>query len=471
MKKNALIPLLLFAAVFCVTQLVQPYTLVRQCNEGLFLMTPDWFGEVFRGKSPVSNLVAGFLVQFYDVPVVGPLIVAALITLIYCCIDRILGSRGLPFHNLISLLTVLVCWVAEASGPSNVPMVRLALIALICALLSLLLSRRDAKPSRRWELPVAVGLILVAMAFVSFDGKVRRHEATARVQVSARRHNWDDVLKTASPERCTVYPELMPYAFMALGEKDALGDNLFRYPVKGPEDLGMEKDNTLEGSLFNSILNECLGVPNEAIHHIFQYASRVPHGMSHLALYQLARYNAQAGNFTLARKYAGILTHNPRARASAEAFLERIASATDAADTLGHSSASSLVVTSSPLFNLAQMSASGINSFHAANRYLCYQLLQGDLEGFRNSFEAADWGGKRIPRHYQEALLLAGADPSVLDMDADRLRRFSDFMMAMTAQDASAMQNAARGTYWAYYLLIKDKDEAEESPDASYPAS
>ena len=82
MKKNTIIPLLLFAAVFCVSQFLQPYWLTMLANNGLFLLTPDWLGDVLHGPHPLSELVGSFLVQFYDIPVTGPLIVAAVITVI-----------------------------------------------------------------------------------------------------------------------------------------------------------------------------------------------------------------------------------------------------------------------------------------------------------------------------------------------------------------------------------------------------
>lgn len=66
MKKRFPISLLLFAGVFCVSQLAQPYTLIQLENQGLFLLTPDWFREVLGGSRPLSELVGSFLVQFYE---------------------------------------------------------------------------------------------------------------------------------------------------------------------------------------------------------------------------------------------------------------------------------------------------------------------------------------------------------------------------------------------------------------------
>ena len=470
MRKSLLIPLLLFMAVFCVSQFVQPYSLIQLENQGLFLLTPDWLREVIAGPHPLAESVGSFLVQFYDIPIVGALIAAAVIVLIYWGVDRVLGRLRLPFHRLVALVAALICWILTAGRDSNLVVVQIMLIAVMAGLLSSFIRRREEKPARLWEFPAAAVLVLVAAAVVATDTGIRESERLAKVQVNARRLRWDRVLEAATPEASASDPRLMPFAFLALGETGGLGDRLFKYPVSGPEDFDMEGDNSLTGCLFSSLMAESLGVPNEAIHHIFQYSCHLPHGMSHLSLYQLIRYNAVKGDFTMVRKYAGILGRNPKNHVAALRILSRYASSSDVTDTLGHSSASARMVTNNPQYNLAQMSILGLGSGISVNRFLCYQLLTGDIEGFRNSFEALGWEGP-IPVHYQEALLLAGYDPGSVGASEERLKRFSDFISAMSNMDNATVQSAARGTYWEYYLKVQDREFSGDDSDLSYPAS
>ena len=471
MKKSFLIPLLLFAAVFCVSQFVQPYSLIQLENQGLFLLTPDWFREVLGGSHPVSELVGSFLVQFYDIPVVGAMVVAAIVTALYLCLDCLLRRCRVPFYRPVALAAAAVCWAVTARLDSNLLIVGILLGSAALALLSLLVRKREEKPVGRWELPVCAVLILLAAGFVATDSKVRDAERLAKVQVNARRLRWDKVLEAATPEASASDPRLMPFAFLALGETGGLGDRLFKYPVSGPEDFDMEGDNSLTGCLFNSLLSESLGVPNEAVHHIFQYSCHLPHGMSHLSLYQLIRYNVEKGDYTLVRKYAGILKRNPKNFSAARGILRRYASAADVTDTLGHSSATARMVTNNPQYNLAQMGTLGMSSGISINRFLCYQLLHGDLEGFRSSFEALGWQAGTVPVHYQEALLLAGADPNAIGVSEERIRRFSDFISAMSNMDNATVQSAARGTYWEYYLKVQGREFYGDDSDLFYPAS
>ena len=185
----------------------------------------------------------------------------------------------------------------------------------------------------------------------------------------------------------------------------------------------------------------------------------------------MIRYNAEKGDYTLVRKYAGILKRNPKNHSAARGILRRYASAADVTDTLGHSSATARMVTNNPRYNLAQMGVLGMSSGISINRFLCYQLLEGDLEGFRDSFEALGWQAGSVPVHYQEAMLLAGADPGVIGASEEMVRRFSDFLSAMSNMDNATVQSAARGTYWEYYLKVQDLEFSGDNSDLFYPAS
>lgn len=457
MKKKLLITIFLFAAVFCVALTMQHYSMMLQRWQGLFLLTPDWFREVFSQPFPVSHLTASFLVQFYDISFVGALVTGLLVVVIFLCTDVILSRFALPFHSLVSLLAACACWCIAAHAPTNTALVAMALCSSVLALLSLALNRRLLPSGRRWEVPAAVIVILVASASVAFSPDVRKAERMAKVQVCACISDWSGLLEAASPQEARKDEVLMPFAFLALGEQGRLGDMLFKYPVEGPEDFDMTGDNSAVGSWFNSILNERMGSYNEAIHHIFQYSCHLPHGTSHISLLLLVRYNAASGHYSMVRKYAAILSRNPMSRSSVRKMVSGISSLEDVRDTSAVSNAEARVVTNNPAFNIGQFHLEGLSSRFLSDRFLCYALLNGDLSGFRTAFDALDWSECRIPVHYQEALLLAGADPSEYQFDGNIVSRFSDFMSAITTADSNSVESVSRGTFWAYYLKLQER--------------
>lgn len=468
---GALIPATLFLAVFCISQFLQRFTLAQMANNGLFLLTPDWFREVLTGAHPVSETVASFLVQFYDMPVAGALIVASVITLTYLALDVLFRRCRLPIHRLLALLGALACWFFTERLASNLIPVMVMLIAAGLALLSLIVRKKDEGPAARWELPVALVLTLCVAALIGTDANTTVRERLAKAQYNAGMYRWDKVLEAATPDNAARDPRLRPYAFLALGETGQLGDRMFKYPVMGPEDFGEEGDNSLSGYLFKSLLNECLHIPNEAIHQIFQYSASLPHGMSHLSLYQLIKYNLEAGNYTMARKYAEILRHSPRSSSGARSVLRTYADAVDAVDTVGHSSAYSPVFTKDPMLNLAQMDMIGRSTNHSSNRFLCYLLLYGELENFKRLIEPISWPNGKIPVHYQEALLISEIDPEYWGIDKEVLKRFNAFTKAVLDHDNAAIQKTATGTYWGYYILIKDRELSERDSGTDFPAS
>lgn len=457
MKKKLLITILLFAAVFCVTLARQHYSMMLQSWQGLFLLTPDWFREVFARPFPVSNLIASFLVQFYDISFVGALVTGLLVSVIFLCVDVFLSRCALPFHGLVSLLAACACWSLTASAPTNTVLVSMVLFSAALALLSLLRHRRLLPSERRWETVAAAAVICIAAGSVIANPSVRRAERMAKVQVCACVSDWDGLLEAASPQEARKDDRLMPFAFLALGEQGRLGDNLFKYPVEGPEDFDMTGDNSATGSWFNSILNEHMGSYNEAIHHIFQYSCHLPHGTSHISLLLLIRYNAASGHYAMVRKYAGILSRSPKNRRAVRAMASRYSGMEDVRDTTVANSAEARVVTNNPAFNIGQFHLEGLSSKFLSDRFLCYALLNGDLSGFRAAFDALDWSGGRIPVHYQEALLLAGADPSEYPFDGNIVSRFSGFMSAVRSVDSGSVESMAEGTYWAYYLKLQER--------------
>lgn len=459
MKKSVLIPILLFVAVFCETQFCQFFSIKMQAWEGLFLLAPDWLHEVFTYKCPVSTLIGSFLMQFYDVQVVGALIVAALIIGIYLSVNVLLKRCGLPFHRLVSLLAASLCWCLTAAAANNTAVVAVLLAAGALALLSLVLRKRQAKDARWWEIGAAALIVCAATVFIIVNPSARKREAISKAQICACTSQWDKLLKTATPEASAKDPRLMPFAFLALGEQGKLGDRLFQYPVEGPADFDMTGDNTAVGSLYNSILNEQMGSINEAIHHIFQYSCHLPHGSSYISLLLLTRFNAEGGHNTMARKYAEILKKNPKNSRAAAGLLARYAGLSDAREAEGHSSADARVVTNNPAYNIGQFNLDGLSSKFLTERFLCYALLEGDLDRFQDAFAMVDWSGESIPVHYQEALLLAGVDTSVYPFDERVVRKFSNFMTAVQSADTAAVEGNSAGTYWAYYLKLQEQEQ------------
>ena len=85
-----------FLSAFGFFLLAYPYHLMRREQMTLFLFDGDYIRQTYRGSGWLARFVCDFLDQFFHLPVVGPLVVALLLTAIgvvtYRIVRRFLGE-------------------------------------------------------------------------------------------------------------------------------------------------------------------------------------------------------------------------------------------------------------------------------------------------------------------------------------------------------------------------------------------
>lgn len=376
MRKNPFIPFVLFVLSFLTGLLFLNSTFIHQGQFGLFLMTPDYFRQAFIEPFPLSYILSSFLVQYYDIPAAGALLTAAMTLAVYLLVNGIIGHFGVDF-KLSGVLISCLFFVFSALAPTPQYAVAALLVLLVLRLLSVL-----GKPKTSIVLPplniLSTCIIAGACVFVALNPGVRQTEIHSKMEVYARQHQWDRILKAAKPDVTQKDRSVLPYAMLALNAKGQLVSGMDAYPVRGPEDLDMDGVISREAYWFSSILYECLGSSNEAIHCVFQASSFLPQGMSHISLYQLIRFNIENGNYTLVRKYARILMCSPRHRAVARKIIDIYGSLQDRPQTENKATAG--MITKSPQYNLAEIYKAGIASSLVAERLAAYMKLSGGIE-------------------------------------------------------------------------------------------
>lgn len=451
MKKGVIIPAALFAAVFCISLFCQRYSLIFRENIGLFLLTPDWLREVFSRPLPLSNFAGSFLGQFYSDSVFGPMIPAAVITVIYLCLNAFLRKCKVPYHRLIATALALTAWCLTASLSTLVAVSAVMLICLALALISCLLPVCHPAGGRWWEVIVALVLIIGSAVFVGVRKDIRNNEQMAKVVVSAGKADWTAVLKVATPDKVKERPLMMPFALLALNGQVKLGESMFRYPVTGPECLDLHKEKNAIGNIFQSYLFETLGVPNEAIHQMFQFSTNFDHGMTHLSLRRLIKSNIDAGNYRMATKYAEILRHNPYYSLQAKKIVKKYGSLEDLTDSLELHSSVAPALSQDAVYDILQLSKCGHHSPEVIDRLLAYLLLERNLDDFFAIFYSYDWTGKTVPAHYQEAILLKGEIRGDIVVNPETRHKYEAFMAAFASMDIATAESLSKGTYWEYY--------------------
>jgi len=362
--KKWITPVLLFAAVFLVSRVCQPYTLICQEYEGLFLNTPDGWTRAFAQPWPLSGIVSDFLIQFYRDPVYGALILAVIVTLVFLLCRGLCKCLGFTLDSLPALGAGALWFFLSRSSE---PKVGIAVLLVLSALwlLSLLLKKR---PGRAWKPDLALALVLVhlAAALTIFSPSVQRTERFSRVKHDALYGVWDDLLKTVPPAVAEKDPELTPFALLALSGKEQLGDRMFTYPVYEENDLDMiYYDGNREyytSLLFKACLYQYLGCYNEAVHNYYQWATQLPKGTSFVVLRRMVELYYLLGDYTLMEKYCRILDHTSVNGAYVRHFRALAAKGTPREADAPDVRVQIPVITHDPLYNLILLQRNGFDT-------------------------------------------------------------------------------------------------------------
>lgn len=344
--------IVLFVAVFAVSFVFQRYTLMGQGMWSLFLFTPDWFHETLSLPLPISRIVSDFLLQFYDIPLVAPAITAALVLCVY-----LIGG---------SILLACAAWLLASLMPSPQFAVLALFAAILLRIVQVVIKKRipSLKPALK-VIPVAAVALAIALL-----PSVSHREIQAKAELCARQAEWNKVLSAVTPEVCREDRSMLPYAALALSSEGRLTRDLGVYGFREAQELDMEGVQSREGYYFSSLMYEALGCPNEAIHRIFQAGCHLDHGTAYIVLYQLIRYNIERGDYTMVRKYAGILARSPRHSSLAKKTLKAYGSLPDTCEKKEKAS-----ITNNPIYNIPMLYRQGIETKVSADLFQAYMTL------------------------------------------------------------------------------------------------
>lgn len=412
--KKTILPALLFITVFLTSYFFQRFTFSNQECLGLFLMSPDFLKECFSSSRPISHLLGSWLVQFYRFEYFGEAITAIIVTLIFFEIRFILGRGGVKC-DAAAILGACICWSRIAHAPNPDRGAGLLLIGAAICLICLIF-----KMETKWELKPAyniVGGILILLGatfLIATDKEIKETERWSLIEQAATNQAWDMILETATPVRTEQSRDMIPYALLALNEKGLLGDKMFNYPIKGPQDLDTEGVNTRRGFLFSSILYDRLGCTNEAIHQTFQAACYLRHGTSFRTLRRLVQFYDKIGNQDLVTKYCTILSRSTLHKAFISQYVRnrsQMSAPKEMPD--GNQSYLAGIMNHDQQADLILLQKEGISSRLMMDRYFCYFLAKRDLVNFAKQFEIAREFYTDVPRHFNEALMILQGQTSL----------------------------------------------------------
>lgn len=451
--KKFVFPLLVTVLALVLSLVFQPSTLVYQEYEGLFLATPDYFSWLWAQPHPISQLISDFITQFYRYAFMGPVIVAAWVLAAY-----FLGRGIWPKAFAGGVVAACAEWLALAFYPTA----KLGVI-VFWGLLALWLVTRfvriRATLPERGDMAACGVLLLVASLLVVFHPAIVHRERWSRVKRGIVTSRWDDVLKAATPRVAEKDREILPFALLALGEKQELGEKMFSYPVAEENDFDMCLEDDYENSLFyRAFLYHRLACYNETCHELFQLATQQQHGTSAMVLRQLVTEYYLLGDYAQAEKYCKVLerssTHGAFVRSFRQFMAEGEPAPADSAAARSHID----LITKNPSYNLMLLQDNGIVAESTMDRLYASLLLQKRLDVYGTFvLKRLEYENYYPPLHFMEALqVLFQENPNFSRFDfpiiaAKPMKRFQDFLTGIATRTPEEQEELYGDTYWFYY--------------------
>lgn len=465
MKKILLPQLILLTVVFLTWYVLYPGHIWWTEAETFFAWTPDYFAVEHSLPKDLPVVIAAFIAQFYKWKIWGALIQSAFTLIVLLSSDLII-YRLTKEKNALWLAFIPAClfWYFQIGESTLTYSVGWSLAFLAAAGLSLLIPRTARwnilrifcfrKPVYGYLLPA---VILGSAFYFGFYAKpeYRERERMYEAEHWAILHKWERIEKEMPPERIGQNLHALNIVLLALNETGQLPEKLFHYPISASDNFYFERNTNPACCRFNSLLYDCLGVDNEAIHQIFQASIQSDNGMTFHGLRMLTDWNLKSRNFPLAEKYMEILRHTTchgNWLKSREALLASLKNSRE-----NKKEPTPFFIGAHPfLSDMARLADQDPENEKAAHYLLCGLLVGKDLEKFRQVFAVCypNIRKETLPRHYEEALvMLSDSYPDILTkypIRKERIKEYKDFSKQQGSLSELSLRNTYGNTFWYY---------------------
>lgn len=461
MKKLSAI--IAFLASFLFFAIAYPYHLVRREQMNLFVYDWDYITQTYHGAGWFARFFSSFLDQFFCVPFLGPIIVAALLTAIAVVTYRIFRKfSGNGISMIAAVLMFAWSFMRECGNlyVTRYTVVTLGFLSLI--LLALQFKKLLAKAAAAIVF-LGFGAWALGTPYNSNYGKLWsvpriEYDRVIGLDAECARENWDKVLKLS---RKDLHMREASFCYnLALAMKGQLGNHIFDHSQGGPYDL------ILPVSAKQSTFTNCLageqwyqfGDMTIAEQSAITALQASPEHTGARFINRLARVNMIAGHEASAQKYLNLLSKT----LFYGKWAGRMLAGTLDEDEIAWLENSRKNMAVSDFVHLADNPHTLLKGMLEVNPdntpvrefMLCFDLMRYDLEMFIEDYNEC----RLDARSYREAAVIwmgqqGITDESVADeygIDDALLQRMNSFFR---------YPERYRNTYWYYYTSAQNAPE------------
>lgn len=312
---------------------------------------------------------------------------------------------------------------------------------------------------RSWVWVLGLPLCLLGLSVYLLVGKDKDNayqEELCCLDYHANHQEWSEILQQVSPDEAQKDEFKLRYVLLALSETGQLADHLFKYGIKNCNQFLFYGSEDPFDRNFNALFYRALEMPNEVIHQVYQQSLTSPFGFNFRSLRMLADTYLDLGNYPLANKYLEVLRHSSFHGDWVESRLPRLKE-------LAACKSENEVKEGAPFVgDFLETMTSLVSQYPTRAKFvdlwLCGVLATKDAAYFYQAFQFVApelyAHGERLPRYYEEALLLiALRDNQILEryhISRESRQRFSEFMTLLQSGKLNAAKAKYPDSYWSY---------------------
>lgn len=434
------------------------YTLCWQEGFAFFSTLSDFTDIQVNLPEDIFKYIGAYILQFFRNPLYGAAIQAGFAAFIVACIGisikdiRLLWMAFIPIPILVAgqyadiMLERSVLWCSVA-----------LLIAIVWGGIHWM---KFKMPIPKWLrspiLMFGVPMITLGVSiYLLLDRENEYQEKICQIDYCANRQEWPEVLQLIPPQEAKKDDLKLRYALLALSETGQLADRAFGYGIQDYSQFLFYGSEDPFSRNFNALFYQALGLSNEVIHQCYQQSLTSPFGFNFKSLRMLVDTCLETGDYILAKKYLEVLRHSSFHQEWIEDRMEKMGNI--------KKEDKPVIKEEIPFVgNFLETITSLVNQDQTNKKQmdlcLCAILTTRNAEYFHQAFQIAGpifyANGKRIPRHYEEALLLiALRDKNILsqyNISQESKARFADFMQLYQNGRINAAKAKYPESYWSF---------------------
>lgn len=222
-----------FLTAYGFFQFAYPYHLMRREQMNLFLYDWQYITETYKGIGWLTHFLGDFVEQFMYFPVIGPVLVALIVTGIGAAAYKIC-RRWLGKWASLGIAFLVFGWAfMRETGNLYITQYSIAVLVYLGLALAALQLKKSWQQAAAAVLLIGIGIYPVGNPYHKYYGELWgipqfTNEKVIALDVQASRDNWDKVLKLV--EKPIYVNEAVYMTNLALAIKGQLGNELFNHP-------------------------------------------------------------------------------------------------------------------------------------------------------------------------------------------------------------------------------------------------